>query len=99
MSNSTNPRARRQVLAQVKQVKERIDYLSRVWTVPGTVHVPDPGGNYRRRPRRADEYPESDATQWAVVAAQARSAILELEELAAYAEGMLEPLAAQLAEH
>lgn len=87
-----NPR--RAALAQLKAIKDRLQWCVNRWTVTGTafdvVEQLDPatGRSFRNhvtRPRRADEMPENSAKEWETLYRQAEVAALDANDLAEFA--------------
>ena len=89
---------RRRVLAELKAVKDRLQWLINRWDVEGTVYetveqayIDERTGQERTftnsapRKRRAEEYPENQAAQWQTLYRQAETAALEASELAEFA--------------
>lgn len=85
MPRSKNAGQRREVLAALRQVAKRIDWLKGQWTVATTVYVEPadrkPGDNLYLRDRQTDEYPENQLQAWTDLYNQADSAINELTAL------------------
>jgi hypothetical protein len=91
-----NPR--RAALAQLKAIRDRLQWCMNRWTVSGTVYesvqktyVEQHTGIERTytdsnpRKRRPEEYPENTVADWATLYAQANEAALEANALAEFA--------------
>lgn len=90
---------RRAALAQLAQIKRRLQWCINQWTVESTVYESLPSekrispadgkeytySNSRVRPRRYDEYPENQAAQWSILYDQANEAAIEAQALAEFA--------------
>lgn len=95
-TNHRNPR--RAALAQLKAIKDRLQWCLNRWTVAGTVYEPvektyteQHTGIERAytdsvsRKRRAEEYPENSAAEWQKLYQQACQAEREAAALAEFA--------------
>lgn len=98
MTTKTYRNPRRNALAQLKTIKDRLQWCLNGWTVSSTVYEPvektyteQHTGIERTytdsvtRKRRPEEYPENQADRWATLFNQASQAAREAQALAEFA--------------
>lgn len=76
--------ARRKVLAQLKEIKDRIKILDAWWNVSGRIYDEYRPINERLRERRPEEYPEAQRRYWAGTIAAIDAMQIRIDELRKY---------------